>query len=191
MSGRILKTIILAMSMLAVCLMLGACGVERSEDVADYDKIGLIEDYSKKMDSKLLIFPDSVHAARISAYRMSLNPGILDIKGYVILDCTYDKEYFDLEMQRIKNIVNTVETRGGSHTNPVIYIPAEYYYPAYAAIDGYDDKYEYALINEDNREVVYVYVSNLELGNFYFGKYLKTDRTVYQEKKKDGFSIYE
>ena len=35
------------------------------------------------------------------------------------------------------------------------------------------------------------YVSNIELGNFYFGKYLKTDRTVYQEKKKDGFSIYE
>ncbi len=192
MTGFIKKRMLITMFILAVSMMTASCGLEKTENTADYDKNYLIEKYGSKLDSKLLIFPDNIGNARQKAYKMSLKPGLFDAEGYIIVDCVYNKSDYDAEVARISSIVNVVEEENTNKSEAVIYLPADYYYPAYSAIDGLDKKYEYAMLNEDNNEIVYVYISDINLPTFQFGNYLKNDRSAYDGKgDREAFSIYD
>ena len=79
------------------------------------------------------------------------------------------------------------------NTNYVSYDDTMYNYPAIIAVDGYDNAYEYALLDEENDTIIYVALSYPESLNLKkYNDYLKKDSDEYKISGTtlDRFSIY-
>ncbi|MCR4651409.1 MAG: hypothetical protein K5662_06600 [Lachnospiraceae bacterium] len=66
-----------------------------------------------------------------------------------------------------------------------------YELPAYVANSGFGNTYEYALLNEAEHEITYVYTAYPDPDNFPYPEYLMKDKSLYDESNTLGaFSIY-
>ena len=74
----------------------------------------------------------------------------------------------------------------------VRYDEESYVFPAYVAMDGFDSEYEYALIDEENCEITYVFLSYPEFIDLQgYEEYLKLDPAEYEiEDTLKQFTIY-
>jgi hypothetical protein len=68
-------------------------------------------------------------------------------------------------------------------------------YPAYVAIEGYDFCYEYALINDTDRRIFYVYAMNtiyrdVQFDRKYLPDYYMEDFENLKVDGMDRFSVY-
>ena len=69
-------------------------------------------------------------------------------------------------------------------------------FPAYVAIEGYDFCYEYALVDEENSVIIYIYSMNTIEDDVYFNKlylpsYFMEDFTDFDVSGLDRFTMYE
>ena len=165
------------------------------EGADKYDKKMIVEKYSSDLNSKLLLFPDSLEGAVDADYHQGLKEGIFDTDGYIFLEVKYSDEDYETEKKRISETSNEVDYDLGDHstvTKEVKYDDETYNYPAYVANDGYSYAYEYTLMDEENDTIIYVALSYPE---FYkmskYKDYLKKDRSEYNiEDSTVQFTIY-
>lgn len=107
------------------------------------------------MNSALIVFPEELpESARDTDFYFSYQDTWNLPTVEVFLQCTYDEADYQAEIERLENTqkkyVSTVRT--------LLKDEERYPYPAYIAIDGYWDGYEYALLSGE-RQITYIYTS--------------------------------
>ncbi len=173
----------------------------------NYNKQEILKEYRSDLNSPLMTFPDDVSKVKEGDYHAKLKYGLLDTDGYLILEATYEHEDYLAEVDRLSNIECTIEfdpyngQRGdpATVTNHIKYDETMYKYPAYIASDGFDEVYEYALIDEDNDRIIYVILSYPESLNLSkYKDYIKPNTKDYSysgdiwdtSSVMDRFTIY-
>ena len=183
-----------------MCVALCACGggpepgtseTYRASGVDAYDKAVIMEKYGPDMDSDLSIFPDEI-TAEDAKYRVHLNPNVFDTDGTIFLECTYSDDAYAAEIDRLKGLSKTIEFEGEQYVNQVRYDEKTYSYPAYITIDGFGDTYEYALVDQEENKIVYLYLAYPKVDSLVqYKAYLKKDLKTYTEEEKPGaYSMY-
>ena len=180
--------------LLIVLFLLSGCGSSgfQSEDIREYDPGKIVSEYHGDLDSALLIFPDTATAEKAKAsFSVSLSRGLFDTDGWIILDCGYSEDDFAAEIRRLRAVSLTIRNRDEEAENTILYDENSYHSPAYITIDGFGHTYEYALIREGEREIIYVYLAypNSRILSEY-SDYVKKDTAVYNSKNGSGFSLY-
>ena len=159
--------------------------------IENYNKNYYIEEYGGDLDSNLSIFPDDKLELSNAEFSSSLQTNFFDSDGYILLKAKYSKEIFDKEVNRIKNLSMIISNDCNNsliYENKIKYDETAYKYPAYITIDGYGYTYEYALINELDLEIIYVYLSHPNKNNSKYKSYLKNDKSEYS--KIDTLNMY-
>ena len=82
---------------------------------------------------------------------------IMDPTCQIYLNCTYDKETFQQEKERLAEL--NYEIQGV--TKEIIYSEELFKYPAYISAYDWSSCYEYALIIEEEQKIVYVYLQGI------------------------------
>lgn len=116
-------------------------------DIAYYDEMWdnpeKHEDYNKS-----ILFPKSVENLKVTDFLFVYNVHLFITEWQIELVVKYDEDYFENEVERIKSVCK------GSP----VYGETEYFdKPAYASMWDYDSCYEYAIVDEKNSEIVYIY----------------------------------
>lgn len=196
---RIRQNGIMAIIVSLICaVILCSCGPDtgssdsyHAEGAENYNKDAIIEKYSGDLDSDLSVFPDDIFADK-TEYTADFNPNLFDTDGKMILICTYGDEQFSDEISRLQKLSKTIEYNEEEHTNNVIYDEDSYSYPAYITIDGFGNTYEYALIDQSNNRIVYVYLAYPDKKTLQdYSDYIKKDLSVYEEENTwDSYSMY-
>lgn len=163
--------------------------------IENYNKSYYVSEYKGDLDSNLSIFPDNNFNMLNATFSSLLNKNLFDTDGYIILDANYDKEKFYTEIDRLKSISITIfencYINSKNYTNYIRYDNNSYEYPAFITIDGFHNTYEYALIDESNFKITYIYLSYPNKNNVIYKKYLKKDKSGYLETNTlNLFSIY-
>ncbi len=165
------------------------------EGIDNYNKYIYLNEYGGDLDSELSIFPEDSSNMQDAFFTSSLKTNLLDTDGYIILRAKYNDEMFENEIERLSNINITIYESCSSdsnyYTNNIKYDNSSYNYPAYITIDGFAHKYEYALIDRENNEIIYIYISYPGDNVSKYKEYLKKDETEYSKDDTLGlFSIY-
>lgn len=186
-SVSIILLILICFGTLFICWIIRGSKQEESRSLDTYREWSLPERYSE-----LLIFPETApfSAASIS-YLYQFQEGWNRPMCQLFLACTLTEAEFETEKQRLSKI--TVSGKNG--INKAKYDEKSFLYPAYVAIEGYDFCYEYALINESSRQVIYVYVMNtiyrdVKFDRKYLPDYYMKDFENFEVDGLDRFTIY-
>ena len=163
--------------------------VSETGTLSKYSKSNIIATYNRDLDSNLSIFPDeNIVTNENSNYIARLSTGMFDTDATIILECEFSSEQFDWEKERLENLQMTIRSGEEEYTNKVCYDSDSYNYPAYITIDGFADTYEYALIDDTNHRIIYVYLAYPEIETFEWKDYLKIDLSSYNNE--DNTSMY-
>ena len=164
---------------------------KKAEGIENYDKQFYLDKYGGDLGSELMVFPDSLEGFSVKKFKSALKTGFFDTDGFILLECTMDQELFDSEAARLAALECTIEDNGQTYTNYVLYEEEVYPYPAYITIDGYDSTYEYALMDEENSRIIYLYISYPNVANLEYAKYLKKDLLTYaKDDSLESFTLY-
>ena len=121
-----------------------------------------------------------------------MQTNFFDTDGYILLTTQYSKDDFEDEINRLKNLKLTISDGcsddAKTYTNKIIYDTSSYTFPAYVTSDGFSHTYEYALINNDKLEIIYVYLSHPTTNKSVYKKYLKNKKSEYH--KSDTLGMY-
>lgn len=162
---------------------LSSIPAKKIDGIENYSKLYYIETYGGELDSNLSVFPDDTSILIEPTFKSSMLMGLLDTEGYIILTSKYSLDNFNKELERLSVLSMTIKEgcfeNSNTYTNYVKYDTTSYEYPSYITIDGYRSRYEYALINKDELEITYVYLSYPEIYNTNYRKYLKKDKGIY------------
>lgn len=179
---------------LVVALVIFAESVpfQNQSGIENYNKTDILENYGGDINGGLFIFPDDTDDMIDPTFVSSLKTGLFDTDGYIILQAKYDKEAYETEIERLSNIECSLSFSGETVTRQVRYDEASYALPAYITVDGFDNVYEYALINEETCEIKYILLSYPEFVDLSeYQEYLKLDSSEYEiEDSLNRFSIY-
>lgn len=165
------------------------------EGIENYDKYYFIKIYRGDLDSNLSIFPDNKKMLNSSIFKSYLQEDLFNISGYILLDAYYSAEEYSKEVKRLKDISITIHEscRNDSkeYVNIIKYDDSSYDYPSYITIDGFAGKYEYALLDEKENKITYLYLAYPDINNNSYSKYLKKEKNNYtQNDSLKSFSIY-
>lgn len=200
-NALIIVLILFISFILKVLLLLGVVSLtflvpaKNITGIENYNKSYYIKEYGGDLNSNLSIFPDNKSNLLNATFSSSFQTNLFDSDGYILLTSKYSKNDFDDEIDRLSKI-NIVITEScydnsDSYINYIKYDEKSYSYPAFIAIDGFGHTYEYALINKENLEIIYVYLSYPSEYNSIYKKYLKNDKSIYSKiNTLNLFSIY-
>ena len=160
--------------------------------IENYNKNHYIEEYGGDLDSNLSIFPSDKSKLIDADFSSSFKTGLFDSDGYILLKTKYSEENFNEEVERLSKLEMTIKEtcypNSKSYTNYIKYDENAYKYPAYITIDGFGHTYEYALINKEDLEIIYVYLAYPSSNNSKYSDYLKEDKSEYS--KTEVLSLY-
>lgn len=160
--------------------------------IENYNKNYYIKEYGGDLDSNLSIFPNDTLDILDATFYSSFQTNLFDSDGYIILKAKYNEDNFTKEIERLSALKITISNcKKDSYTNYVKYDKKSYEYPAYITIDGFGHTYEYALINKDSLEIIYVYLSYPDINNSKYNEYLKNEKEEYSKNDTlDMYSMY-
>ncbi len=98
----------------------------------------------------------------------------------IYMECDYSEQEFEKEIARLKSVTATLD----GVTNSIIYNEDYFEYPAYISMFNWSSCYEYALILEEEKKIVYVFVQGD--GQIPPSKY----RVKKEHKEDESFSLY-
>ncbi len=181
----VLIIIICLFLLILILLTLNLNPTKEINGIENYNKSHYIKEYGGDLDSNLSIFPDNKDILIDPTFSSSFKTGLFDSDGYIILKTKYSEEDFNTEIERLSKLEMTIKancySNAKSYTNYVKYDENTYNYPSYITIDGFGYTYEYALINKDDLEIVYVYLSYPDVKNSKYVEYLKKDKSEYSK----------
>lgn len=155
-----------------VMLLLTACGKnEKMNTIKSYGQI--LGEWQKNSDndihSKLLIFPEpEMVTDYIKDWNYDEQQGLFDGKYQLSITCNYDEKTYQEEEKRL-GIINT--SYNGVQQS-VKCMPIENEYLAYITIYDGTGTYEYAILDEENKSIVYVYSQLGELEDIVDEEYI-------------------
>ena len=155
---------------------------KKAEGIEEYDKSAILEKYGSDLSTALYLFPDNADKTEDAEYEAYFSYGLLDTDSYMVLEATYSAEEFDIEVQRLADISCSTAYDGETYTQDVVYDTDSYLYPAYVAVDGYASEYEYALINESQHKITYIYFT-------YSDSILKHIDAEYRKVSEDAYTF--
>lgn len=161
---------------------------ERSQDTADYQKWSVPEKYTH-----FLIFPEEIPAeAEEVEYYYQYESGWDRPTSQIYLSYRLNENAYATEQERLSSLNYTDRT---GETRSVEYDTTSFGYPAYVTIAGYDFCYEYALLNEKEHTIVYIYAMNtvsddLQFNDEFLPNYYMENFDDLAYQGKDHFTIY-
>ena len=161
---------------------------ERSQDTADYRKWSVPEKYSH-----FLIFPEEIPAeAEEVEYYYQYESGWDSPMSQIYLSYRLNENAYATEQERLSSLTYTDRT---GEPRSVEYDTTSFGYPAYVTIAGYDFCYEYALLNEKEHTIVYIYAMNtvsddLQFNDEFLPNYYMENFDDLAYQGKDHFTIY-
>lgn len=162
------------------------------QGIEHYDKTAYLTTYSGDLDTGMFIFPDSTENMLNPTFDSNLKTGLFDTDGYIILQAEYTEEKYQAEIERLSSLECSITYNGETITQQIRYDEDSYSLPAYIASDGFDNVYEYALIDDANNTIIYIllsYPNPLSLSKY--SDYLKTEITAYNiSDALNQFTIY-
>lgn len=182
---------VMVFSMVVLCI--SGCHMELYEkyETSDVDEYGVYQGHIEMEDtglfSPLLVFPEKIaDSAQDVEYYYRCACDALDNTYEVYLKCTYDKDTYEDEVKRLSQI----RTTEGKVEKYIAYTEERFVYPAYVAIYDDYDCYEYALVNAEKNQIVYVYDQIKNLEDFLDSQYIPVDYD-WTAKASSGFNIYD
>ena len=134
---------------------------------------GHITNEGMDISSGLFIFPETIEKLKNVEYEYFCKRGILDNSYMVFMKGDYpDMNSYEAELERLSNIGCSIETSEGTVNNKVEYSEISFDYPAYITIYNTNMAFEYALVDDANKSVVYIYLKLCEGADFLPDKYL-------------------
>lgn len=110
-------------------------------------------------DNESILFPKSVESLDVTDYLFVYNVHLLKTEWQVALVVKYDEDNFEKELERIKTVCK----------NSPVYGETEYFdKPTYASIWDYGTSYEYAIVDEKNSEIAYIYFQHVYTDTYEF-----------------------
>ena len=161
---------------------------ERSQDTADYQKWSEPEKYTH-----FLIFPEEIPAeAEEVEYYYQYESGWDRPMSQIYLSYRLNENAYATEQERLSSLTYTDRT---GEPRSVEYDTTSFGYPAYVTIAGYDFCYEYALLNEKEHTIVYIYAMNtvsddLQFNDEFLPNYYMENFDDLAYQGKDHFTIY-
>ena len=161
---------------------------ERSQDTADYQKWSVPEKYTH-----FLIFPEEIPAeAEEVEYYYQYESGWDRPMSQIYLSYRLNENAYATEQERLSSLNYTDRT---GEPRSVEYDTTSFGYPAYVTIAGYDFCYEYALLNEKEHTIVYIYAMNtvsddLQFNDEFLPNYYMENFDDLAYQGKDHFTIY-
>jgi hypothetical protein len=130
-----------------------------THNVAEYrNYFGHIEAEQTGFFSLLEIFPKEIpQSAKVKDYYYFCNNGLLDNSYQLYLVCAYDENDFALEQERLESI----ELRFRDESHKPIITDTGFGYRAVVTIFAYKDSFEYALIDSENKTIIYVFAQSM------------------------------
>lgn len=191
--------VVCLVSILVACLLIGLTFflyrmlrgdvTEMTDDISRYRQWSLPEKYSR-----LLVFPEEIPAAaEDTEYFYRYESGYTRPMCQIFLSCRLDGDTFEREEERLSSLAYE-STSDGRKT--VQYDSTSFEKPAYVTIAGYDFCYEYALLDRENRTIVYVYAMNtveksIGFDREYLPDYYMEDFAELSVSGLDRFTMYE
>lgn len=134
-----------------------------TSDIKEYGFYhGHIEGEAEGIGSGLFIFPKKISSkATDKKYYYRCGTAGFDNFYEIILECTYDQESYDEEIERLTEITCEVRNKSASDEvviNKIEYSEEKFKYPAYITVYASHDTYEYALCDEETKRIIYVYM---------------------------------
>lgn len=133
---------------------------------------GHIENEGTDIRSGLLIFPDTLEGLQDVEYQYSCKEGTLDNSYFIYLSATYAEDAYRTEKERLSNIQCTVKLPNKTVNNAIEYSKTLFYYPAYVAVYNTNMSFEYALTDDENNRIRYVYIKLYEGADYLTEEYL-------------------
>ena len=161
---------------------------ERSQDTADYRKWSVPEKYTH-----FLIFPEEIPAeAEEVEYYYQYESGWDRPMSQIYLSYRLNENAYATEQERLSSLNYTDRT---GENRSVEYDTTSFGYPAYVTIAGNDFCYEYALLNEKEHTIVYIYAMNtvsddLQFNDEFLPNYYMENFDDLAYQGKDHFTIY-
>lgn len=106
----------------------------------------------------LWVFPEDISetATNVDYYYFDMNT-FMDPTCQIYLSCTYDTETYQKEVERLSQI--NYEMNGAM--KPIQYEENIFAYPAYVSIYQWESCYEYALVDDEEQKIVYVFLQGI------------------------------
>ena len=145
---------------IAACLILGVVFVVGSFMVLNFKKEDHtnIDEYSSNLEklieskdvrSGLKVFPAEINKEKVKDFKYYSTDGLFigDYLYYLVVD--YDKDEFDAEVERIKNVNQPFR----DIVKNIFFAKTGFKYPAYITIWDGNGTYEYAVVDEENTTI--------------------------------------
>lgn len=162
---------------------------EESDRIEDYRQWALPEKYSQ-----LLVFPEAIPASATDIqYYYRYESGYTRPMCQIYLRCQLDSQDYASEVARLSGLTYESAAAG---TNTVLYDSTSFRLPAYVTIEGYDFCYEYALVDDTEQSIVYVYAMNtieqdIKFSTSFLPNYFMEDFTDMSVTGLDRYTMYE
>ena len=136
------------------------------------------------MQSNLSIF--QTHQGNITSCVFYKENNLFGIMYQVYMDCRFDEDTFASEVERLKQL----SCQQGHKKQDIIFAQLGFPQPAYVTIFE-DNIHEYALIDEENKRISYVFEQFSDTENSYIPKdKLYGDYKVQNWNVDDGYNMY-
>lgn len=172
----IFKRISMVLLLIGLSIQLAACGTAESYSTMDSDLYlqteGHIANEGMDIRSGLFIFPESIEDLEQVQYRYACKEGLLDNSYVIYLKATYSDAAYLAEKERLTNIQCTIELPDETVTNAIEYTETLFNFPAYVAVYNTDMSFEYALADDENNCIIYVFLKLFEGADYLAEEYL-------------------
>lgn len=187
-----------------LCVLAGTCSLYHegenlysTTDVNEYgDFSGHWEGEEEERLSGLFIFPTNLSKrVKEEKYFYKTGTGLFGGSYEIYLEAVYPKEEYEAEKERLSKITCEIQMDGKEDivTNEIWYVEDVFCYPAYVAVFENDSSYEYALLDEANRRIIYVFLQYQDGSNIpeeYLPAGAKEDLEENRRTDLDEFNLY-
>lgn len=189
------KKIVIPVSICAVIFLIWLLRIILIFFIRSNDTIyNSINDYGKfesyRGYSNLAIFPDALPASANNTqyYYEEDTSDLFDNSYQIYLKCSYNATDYQAEKNRLEAIEDTYEER----LQKVLLDNQNYKFPAIVAVDSHNHCFEYALLDDDNLIIHYVFLQFIDEKDLQFDKDLLPYHYINpnESTEEEGYSIY-
>lgn len=161
-----------------------------TSDTSRYGKFSSFE-----IRGGLLLFPKSIPKdASVNGYYYSqIIPQFIGTYYQIYLNITLPEDEYKAEVERLSKIKKGTknELDGNKTSCDIKYDKSNFIYPAYVAMLGYNGTSEYALLDEKEHKIIYIFIQIREKNDIKFDKKYLPKGYKNAGDCNESFSIYE
>lgn len=173
-----------------VLLLITGCSINYKEynDIDNYSNYLISLRDNTDAHSYLSIFPDEIVNNNVEEFRYLSEDGLFDGDYLFYLVVNYDKESFYNEKDRISNITINYKNL----EKKILYSEEGFNYPVYISIFDNNGSFEYALADEENYKIIYIFNQFFMWDKIEINKnYEPIDYKVpIKDIKREGYNMY-